>query len=126
MSLRVEEDRFFHVRRALHYSDYHFDANFDKWVKSGLLVVHEDNDAEGAFEDVLAPKHVPTSAAPFQATHPSSDINVAILDILYSLSNNIWGFRYEVNTRLSSLEMQMTSLLAHHPLSPPFFPSDDN
>ncbi|MBA0626903.1 hypothetical protein Godav_004483 [Gossypium davidsonii] len=74
-----------------------------------------------AFEDVLAPKHVPPLVAPSQATHPSSDINVAILDVLHSLSNEIWGFRYEVNTRLSSLEMQMTSLLAHHPSTPLFF-----
>ncbi|KAL1078719.1 hypothetical protein V6Z11_D10G176200 [Gossypium hirsutum] len=31
-----------------------------KWIKSGLLVAREDNDAKGTFEDVSAPEHVPS------------------------------------------------------------------
>ncbi|KAK5772043.1 hypothetical protein PVK06_048304 [Gossypium arboreum] len=112
---------------ALHHSSYHFNANSDEWIKSGLPTAHEDDDAEGAFEDVLtsehvpSPKHVPLPVAPSQATYSYPNINGAILDALHSLSNNLRGYRDVVNTMLLSLEMQMASLLAHYPLTPPFF-----
>ncbi|KAH1032126.1 hypothetical protein J1N35_044300 [Gossypium stocksii] len=86
---------------ALHHFGYHFDANSGEWIKSGLPATHEDDDAEGTFEDVPAPehvsppehapllKHVPLPVAPSQVAHSSFDINAAILDTLHSLSNDL-------------------------------------
>lgn len=63
------------IYRALHHFDYHFDANSGEWIKSGLSTAHEDNNVEGAFEDVPSPEHIPPLAA-----YSFFDINVAILD----------------------------------------------
>ncbi|KAK5842236.1 hypothetical protein PVK06_004570 [Gossypium arboreum] len=81
-------------------------------AKSGHSAVNEDDDVEGAFEDILAPKHVPPLATSSQATQPSSEINVSIIDALHSLSNDVQGLkdkvrthRDKINSWLSTLEM---------------------
>ncbi|KAH1046649.1 hypothetical protein J1N35_037433 [Gossypium stocksii] len=53
-------------------------------------------------------------------------INVAFFDALHSLINDLLGFKDDVNSRLSSLEMQMTSLLSHFPSTPPSSSHDDD
>ncbi|MBA0784466.1 hypothetical protein Gotri_026677 [Gossypium trilobum] len=123
---------------ALHHARYHFDTTSDAWVKRDHQVENEDEDVEGVFEDiptpepVLSPKHAPPSVLSSPAVQPSSKINGVILDAIHSLSNDgrglrdeVQSHRDEVNSRLSTLEMQMTSLLAHFLSTPPFSPHDD-
>ncbi|KAK5846198.1 hypothetical protein PVK06_002473 [Gossypium arboreum] len=80
---------------ALRHMIYHFDATSSMWVKSDQLVANEDEDVEGAFEDILTLEHVlslvrappPTSSSP--VAQPSFEINGAILDAIHFLSNDI-------------------------------------
>ncbi|KAK5793774.1 hypothetical protein PVK06_034932 [Gossypium arboreum] len=109
---------------ALHHPGYHYDANSDKWIKSGHPTTNEDDDVKSAFEDILITEH---------ATQPSFDISVLIVDALHFLSNDVWGlrdkFRSHINyvcSQLWTLEMQNASLLAHHPSTPLFSPSDED
>ncbi|KAK5826158.1 hypothetical protein PVK06_021069 [Gossypium arboreum] len=83
----------------IHHLGYHYDANFNAWIKSGHLEKNEDEDFEGAFEDILnlehvpSPEHVPPPASSYHATQPLFDINIAILDTLHSLSSNVQGLQ---------------------------------
>ncbi|KAH1129766.1 hypothetical protein J1N35_001144 [Gossypium stocksii] len=44
---------------ALHHASYHYDANFGEWIKNGHSTANENDNVKGAFEDILASKHVP-------------------------------------------------------------------
>lgn len=81
---------------AIHHVGYHFDANSGEWIKSGYPTTNENVDVEGIFEDIPSLEHVPSPTTSSQATQPSSDVNVFILDALHSLSNNVWGLKDEV------------------------------
>ncbi|KAH1032122.1 hypothetical protein J1N35_044296 [Gossypium stocksii] len=96
----------------LHHVGYHYDVNSGEWVKSNHPTANEDDNVEGAFEDILVPEHVPPLATYSQTAQPSSEINVAILNALPFLGNDVRGLRDEVrsyrdavNSRLSMLEM---------------------
>ncbi|KAK5839580.1 hypothetical protein PVK06_008383 [Gossypium arboreum] len=102
--------------RALHHADYHDDANFSEWIKEGSLVA-DDNDDEGAFKHVPSPEHAPPLASSSYVVQPFSEVTITLFDAIYSLNNDARGLREDVNSRLSTLEAQMMSLLAHFPLA---------
>ncbi|MBA0784938.1 hypothetical protein Gotri_026440 [Gossypium trilobum] len=123
---------------AFHHTGYRFDVTSGMWVKSDHLVENEDENVEGAFEDIPAPEHVPSpehALPPVSSSpnaQPSFEINGVILDVIHSLSNDVQGLRDEVrshrdevNSSLSTLEMQMASLFTRFPSTPPFSPHDD-
>ncbi|KAK5836717.1 hypothetical protein PVK06_012517 [Gossypium arboreum] len=124
---------------ALHYVGYHYGATNSMWIKSDHLEENEDDDIHVAFEDISiheqvpSPKHVPPTALSSHTALASSEINGAILDVIHSLGSDVRGLQYKVrshrdkvNSRLSMLETQMASLLAHFPLTPLFSPHNDD
>ncbi|KAK5775233.1 hypothetical protein PVK06_043105 [Gossypium arboreum] len=83
-----------------------------------------DDDIDCAFKDIPthehihSPKYVPPLASVSHATQPSFKINGDILDAIHSLSNDVQelveevrSHKDEVNSRLSTLETQISSLL---------------
>ncbi|KAH1031802.1 hypothetical protein J1N35_043976 [Gossypium stocksii] len=132
---------------AFHHVGYLFNANTSMWLKSDHPTKHGKGYTNAAFEDFSAPVHAPPPTSSSHATQPSSKVNSAMLDAILSLSNDVWGLRKEdrtnsdevwglreefqsyredVNSRLSTLESQMASLLACFPSTPPFSPPHDD
>ncbi|KAK5775508.1 hypothetical protein PVK06_043405 [Gossypium arboreum] len=95
-------------------------------MKHDQLGDNDNGDVDPTFDDILEPEPISPPPSSSHAAQPSSEINSVILDAIHSLSNNIQGLREDVNSRLSTLEMQMTSLLARFPSTPPFSPHHDD